>query len=172
MCRVGCAHQAQAVVVGTAHLTIFSMPLGSSGCNAGRNRIPVSLVNPGSPPRRNSVSYFGLRCFGRIPPAIRFVPRRKNEKSRRVRTPCGIRPRRLTRQRAPQAQSGCSLPSHPTTSHQLPGGVPLTVTTTPPLDHCTARGGESKWVRDKARTGVRPHRGAGSAGFGRPCPPS
>ena len=31
--------------------------------SVGRNKIPVSLVNPGSPPRRNSVSYFGLRWY-------------------------------------------------------------------------------------------------------------
>ena len=40
----------------------------------------------------------------------------KKKKSRRGRTPGGIRPRRLTRQPAPRAQPGCSLSSHPTTS--------------------------------------------------------
>ncbi len=43
----------------------------------------------------------------------------KNKKSRRGGTPEGIRPRRLTRERAP-AQPGCSSSSHPTTSLEKP----------------------------------------------------
>ena len=51
------------------------------------------------------------------------VPRCQNRKSRRGGTPEGIRPRRLTRQRAPRHGRAALHLRHPTTSNQLCGGA-------------------------------------------------